>query len=169
MLENTFIALQAASLTLKPSEVPFSPREGKHLEHILTADGIPIGEDRVKAIVDVPTPKTIKELPSVLRTINFVRKFITNLARIIAPLVALTKKEAAKEVAKGWRPEHDQAYATGKQLLTQAPVLQFPDFSNFFAIHVRVIGSGTTRPETNAPKWVKMARSARSLLSELKR
>ena len=50
--------------------------------------------------------------------VNFVRKFITYLAGIIAPLVALTKKEAAKEVDKRWRPKHDQAYVTLKQLLT---------------------------------------------------
>ena len=60
--------------------------------------------------------------------VNFVCKFIPNLAGIIAPLVALTKKEAAKEVAKRWRPEHDPAYATMKPLLTQAPVLHLPDF-----------------------------------------
>ena len=97
--------------------------------HILTADGIRVGEDRVNATVDLPTPKTIKELRSVLGMVNFVRKFIPNLAGIIAPLVALTKKEAAKEVAKRWRREHDEAYATVKQLLTQAPVLQLPDIS----------------------------------------
>ena len=49
-----------------------------------------------------------------------VRKFIPNLAGIIAPLVGLTKKEAAKEVAKRWRQEHDQVYTTVKQLLNQA-------------------------------------------------
>ena len=55
--------------------------------------------------------------------VNFVRKFIPNLAGTLAPLVALTKKEAVKEVAKRWNSEHDQAYAKVKQLLTQAPVL----------------------------------------------
>ena len=142
LLENMFKALQAAGLTLEPSQVRFGPREVKYLGHILTADGIRIGEDRVKAIVDFPTPKTMKELRSVLGMVNFVRKFIPNLADIIAPLVALTKKEAAKEVAKRWRPEHDQAYATVKKLLTQAPILQFPDFSEDFAIHVDASEAG---------------------------
>ena len=64
-----------------------------------------------------------------LGMVDFVRKFIPNLAGVIAPLVALTKKEAAKEVAKRWRQEHDQAYATVKRLLNQAPALQFPCFS----------------------------------------
>ena len=74
--------------------------------------------------------------------VNFVRNFTPTLAGIVAPLVALTKKEAAKEVAKRWRPEYDQAYATAKQFLTQAPVLQFPDFSKDFAIHVDASESG---------------------------
>ena len=74
--------------------------------------------------------------------LNFVRKFIPNLAGIIAHLVALTKKEAGKEVTRRWRPEHDEAYASVKQLLTQAPVLQFPDFSKDFAIHVDASEAG---------------------------
>ena len=73
------------------------PREVKYLGRILTADGIRIGEDRVKATVDVPTPKTIKELRSVLGMVNFARKFIPNLAGTIAPLVALSKKRPPKK------------------------------------------------------------------------
>ena len=57
LLENMFKALQAGGLTLKPSKVQFGPRKVKYLGHILTADGIQIGEDRVKAIVYLPTPK----------------------------------------------------------------------------------------------------------------
>ena len=44
-------------------------------------------------MVDLPTPKTIRQLRSVLGVLNFVRKFIRKLAGTIAPLVALTKKE----------------------------------------------------------------------------
>ena len=51
-----FEALQAAGLTLKPLKVQFGPQEVKYLGHILTADGIRFGEDRVNAIVDLPTP-----------------------------------------------------------------------------------------------------------------
>ena len=144
LLENMFKALQATGLTRKPSKVQVGSREVKHVGHKLSADGIRIDEDRIKAIVDLLRPKTIRELQSVLGMINFVRKFIPNLAGIIAPLVALTKKEAAKEVAKRWSPEHDQACATVKQLLTQAPVLQFPDFSDDFVIHVDAseVGAG---------------------------
>ena len=74
--------------------------------------------------------------------VNLVRKFIPNLAGTIAPLGALPKKEAIKVVARRWGPEHDLAYAKVKQLLAQAPVLQFLVFSNDFAIHVDASEAG---------------------------
>ena len=99
MLEETFKALQAAGLTLKPSMVQFGPKEVKYLGHILSADGIRLGDDRIKSILDLPTPTNIKGLRSVLGMVNYVRKFIPNLATVIAPMVDLTKKESVKSVA----------------------------------------------------------------------
>ena len=66
LLENTFKTLQAAGLTLKPSKVQFGPKEVKYLGHILSSDGIRLGDDRIQAILDLPTPtNNIKELRSV--------------------------------------------------------------------------------------------------------
>ena len=137
-----FKALQTAGNTLKPSKVQCRLQEVEHLRHILTADAIRICEDRVKATVDLPTPKTVKQMRSVPGLVNFVRKFIPNLAGTIAPLVTLTKKEAIKEVGQRWGPEHDIAYAKVKQLIVQAPVLQFPDFAKDLAIHVYASKAG---------------------------
>ena len=131
-----FEALQAAGLTLEPSKVEFEPREVKHLGRILTADVIRIGADRlIKAIVDLPTPETIKELRSILGMVNFFRMFIPNLASVIASLVAL-KNETLKEVATRWNSEYDRGYATIKKLLSLVAVQKFPGFSHDFAIHV---------------------------------
>ena len=77
-----FKALQAAGLTLKPSKVQFGPREVKYLGHVLTADGIRSGEDRVEATIYLPTPKTIMELRSVLALVNIVRKVVPDLATV---------------------------------------------------------------------------------------
>ena len=95
LLENMFRALQTARLALKPSEIHLGPKEVQYLEQVLSADGIRMGENRIKVIIDLKTPTTIKELHSVLGTVNFVPKFIPNLAPIIEPLVALTRKLVA--------------------------------------------------------------------------
>ena len=91
LLQNMFHALhQTAGLTLQLSKIYFGPKKVQYLRHVLPADGISMGVDRIKAIIDLKTPTTIKELRSVLGTVNFVRKFIPNPAPIIEPLVALS-------------------------------------------------------------------------------
>ena len=97
-----------------------------------------MGEDRIKAIIDLKTPTTIKELRSVLGTVNFVRKFIPNLVIIIEPLVALTRKSVAnlKTLRNHWEPEQDTAFTKVKELSASAPVLHFPQFHKPVIIHV---------------------------------
>ena len=51
LLEDMFHALQTAGLTLKPSKIHFGPKAVQYLGHVLSADGIRIGEDRIKAII----------------------------------------------------------------------------------------------------------------------
>ena len=60
LLENMFYALQTTGLTLKPSKIYFGPEEVQYLGHFLSADGIRMGEDRIKAIIDLKTTTTIK-------------------------------------------------------------------------------------------------------------
>ena len=138
LLEDMFRALQTAGLTLKPAKIHVGPKEVQYLGHVLSADGIRMGEDRIKTIVDLKTPTAIKELRSVLGTVNFVRKFIPNLATIIEPLVALTRKSVAnlKTLRNIWGPAQDAAFIKVKELLTSAPVLHFPRFHKPFIIHV---------------------------------
>ena len=138
ILEDMFRALQTAGLTLKPAKIHFGPKEVQYLGHALSADGIRMDEDRIKAIIDLITPTTIKELRSVLGTVNFVRKFIPNLATIIEPLVALTRKSVAnlKTLRNHWGPEQDASFIKVKELLTSAPVLHFPRLHKPFIIHV---------------------------------
>ena len=73
LLESMLQALEAAGLTLKPSKVQFGPKEVKYIGHILSINGIRIGEDRIKAfvplvesgiclLVDVATLSTIYDV-----------------------------------------------------------------------------------------------------------
>ena len=57
LMEQILKALQAAGLTIKPSKIHFGPKEVKYLGHILSHEGIRLGEDQIKSIVDLPKPK----------------------------------------------------------------------------------------------------------------
>ena len=64
-------------------------------------------------------------------------KVIPNLATIIDPLVALTRKSVAnlKTLRNHWGPEQDAVFIKVKELITSAPVLHFPRFHKSFIIH----------------------------------
>ena len=74
------------------------------------------------------------------------RRFIPNLAIIIDPLVALTRKSVAnlKTLRNHWGTEQDVAFINVKELLTTAPVLHFPRFHKSFIIHVDASDCGVS-------------------------
>ena len=137
-LESIFAALQAAGLTLKPSKLAFGPKSVAYSGHVISAEGVAVGEDRIKAIQELRTPTCIKDLRSVLGVMDFVRRFVPNCAEVTAPLVDLTRKEFAtrSRFKKAWGKTQDTASAHIKHLLMSAPVLQFPDYEREYIVHV---------------------------------
>ena len=128
VLENMFGALQAASLALKPSKIHLRPKEVHYLGYVLSANGIRMGEDRIKAIFDLKMPTTTKELRSVLGTTIFVRNFISNLATAIDPLVAHTRKSVAnlKTLRNDWEPAQDASFTQSKRVINLCSRSAFP-------------------------------------------
>ena len=114
-----------------------------------------MGENRIKAITDLKTPTTIQELRSVLGTIKFVQKFIPNLATIIHPLVALTRKSVANlNTLRNHRgPKQDAAFIKVQELFTSALVLHFPRFHKPFITRVDAsdcgVGASLAQKESN--------------------
>lgn len=78
-------ALQTAELTLKPPKVAFGPQPINCIGHVISASGVTVSGDRVKAIQDFKTPSPIEELRSVLGMLNFVRRFVPRLAEVTEP------------------------------------------------------------------------------------
>ena len=136
-LEKMFAALHVAGLTLKPSKIQFEQKEDDYLGHVISAKGISVSTDRINAIHDLPTPKSIKDLRSVLGMANFVRRFVKDYSDLTAPLVELTRKSFVKRTSfkKAWGPAQDAAFQKLKEALSEAPVLHFPDFSRDFVVH----------------------------------
>eukprot|EP00253_Pinus_taeda_P005013 PITA_05013 len=108
----------------------FGLEEGKLLGHIISKDGIRIDPERIQAILQIPYPRNIKELQAFLGRINFLRRFIPNLAELIRLLSNMLKKDAKV----GWSLETKQAFESIKAALTQTPVLTSPQFDKNFMI-----------------------------------
>ena len=81
----------------------FGPNSVTCLDHVISAEGVSVGTDRIQAIQKLKTPKSLKGLRFILGVLNFVRRFMPNFAEVTAPLVALTRKDMTPQVNSGKR------------------------------------------------------------------
>ena len=93
-LRQVFTKCRKYGISLNPKKYLFGSEEGKLLGHIISKDGIRIDPTRIEAILQMPHPRNIKELQAFLGKINFLRRFISNLAELIRLLNNMLKKDS---------------------------------------------------------------------------
>jgi len=93
-LRQIFMTCRKYGISLNPKKSLFGLEEGKLLGHIISKEGIRIDPDRIRAILEIPQPRNIKELQAFLGKINFLRRFIPNLAELIRLLNHMLKKDS---------------------------------------------------------------------------
>ena len=84
------IALNPEKLKLRMDEVAF-------MEYILTDKGVKIDPEMVKAIVEMPAPMSIEEVGRLNGFVNYLTKFLPQLATIMEPICKLTRKNTHSE------------------------------------------------------------------------
>ena len=118
-MELLFQRLRFANLKLSPDKSEIFQSSIKFVGMTVSNKGIAIDKDRVKAIVNLKSPTTVKDLQKVLGIFQYSRKYIRNFASISQPLYALLQRNT-KFV---WSNECEEAMKTLKNAITQAPVL----------------------------------------------
>ncbi|XP_056858403.1 uncharacterized protein LOC130507772, partial [Raphanus sativus] len=108
------------------------------LGFVVTAQGIKVDEEKVKAIREWPSPTSISEVRSFHGLAGFYRRFVKDFSTIAAPLTEVIKKSVGFQ----WREEQEEAFQTLKGKLTNAPLLALPDFSKTFEIECDASGVG---------------------------
>jgi hypothetical protein len=79
-------------------------------------EGIKIDPSRIEAILKINPPRNIKEVQSFIGQINFLRRFIPNLAELLKNITNMLKKDTEVK----WNMEARQSFNKVKQALTQA-------------------------------------------------
>jgi hypothetical protein len=97
-----------------------------------------VDESKVHAIMSWPTPLTVMHVRSFLHLAGFYWCFVPDFNTIAAPLHELTKKG----VLFNWGPTHQQTFNMLKSKLTQAQLLQLPDFDKMFVLECDASGFG---------------------------
>ena len=138
--------LDEAGLRLKPSKCKFVQQEIKYLGFTLSPEGVKPNSLKVRAVQEFSQPKCCKSVKQFLGLVNFYRRHIPNLARL---LTALTRRDKSSGgwVAFDWTPQCEQAFQRLKKLLITTPALRHPDLSKPFFLWTDAseAGFGATR------------------------
>ena len=130
--------LRADQWKLKLSKCKFALQTISYLGHVVSADGLSTDPSKVQAIVDWPTPQSVKELRGFLGLAGYYRKFVKNFGIMAKPLTELLKKDRLFV----WTSVHASAFQLLKNALSTALVLAMLDFSIPFHIETDASGTG---------------------------
>ena len=101
---------------------------------MLSEKGVSASPDKVKAVRDYPTPKSVKDVRSFLGLALFYRRLVQDFATIAKPLTELTKNDRPFL----WGPSQQKAFDSMKDKLCTTPVLAYCDIPKTLASSPRL-------------------------------
>ena len=84
--------LEANDLYVKLEKCKWKVREVGFLGVVIGPEGIKIEKEKVRGVLEWPTPKYVKDIQKFLGLVNYYRRFIQDFASIARPLHDIVKK-----------------------------------------------------------------------------
>nr|XP_016509049.1 PREDICTED: uncharacterized mitochondrial protein AtMg00860-like [Nicotiana tabacum] len=97
-------------------------------------DGSSIDANKVKAMVEWPMPKSVKEARGFLGLTVYYRRFINGYRIMAKPLTELLKKDQFL-----WNPQATTTFEELKQAMSTTPILALPNFDVKFIIKLMLV------------------------------
>lgn len=127
-LDEILSLLVKANFQVNPDKCSIAVQEIDFLSHTINAHSIKPNGEKIKAIIDLPAPQTLKTANEFMGKINWYRKFIPNFASIAAPLHKVTNKTKPHRHEFTWGPDQQHSFEEFKRILTTYPLfLEYPD------------------------------------------
>ena len=101
---------------------------------MVSEKGIEVDPDKVKAIMDMPAPKTEKEVRSFLGKLNYIARFISHLTTNCEPIFKLLRKNQHAS----WDSDCQEAFDKIKLYLQSPPVLVPPVLGRSLLMYLTV-------------------------------
>nr|GEU84478.1 reverse transcriptase domain-containing protein [Tanacetum cinerariifolium] len=99
--------------------------EGTFLGYKVDADGLRVSPNKVKAVLDLPSPKCLKDVQKLNEKLASLNRFLSKLAEKSLPFFK-TLKKCTKKSDFQWTPEAEGAFKEMKQSIAELPMLTAP-------------------------------------------
>lgn len=137
-VRQVLLRLLENRLFVKGEKCDFHVTSVSFLGHIIEKGDLRTDPEKVRAVVEWPTPPDRRQVQRFLGFANFYRRFIRDFSRIALPLTKLT----SPKVSFQWDPAAQRAFALLKERFTTAPILRQPDLTRQFVVEVDASDSG---------------------------
>lgn len=119
-----------AGLTINVNKSQFGLSHVKYLGYVVGNGTLMVDPDKVRAIIDYPVPKTVKQLRQFLGLTGWYRRFVSDYASITYHLTELLSKKRTFQ----WNEDAQKAFNSLKDCLTSAPLLAHPNYRKPFIV-----------------------------------
>lgn len=130
ILDEVFRRLREANLTVSIDKCQFCRPEMKYLGYVVDRNGLHVDPDKVTAMLQLPPPKSVKDVRRIIGMFSWYRRFIPDFATSLSPITALLKKGRKFE----WTATCEESFRKIKEQLISAPVLNCPDYDLSFVL-----------------------------------
>nr|CAD2191876.1 unnamed protein product [Meloidogyne enterolobii] len=160
-LRSVFERFRLFDLKLSPKKCKFAIDSMDFLGYTVSPKGYTPSLSRIEIIKNLSAPTTLKQVRRIVGMASFYRKHILGFATIVEPLTRLNKKNKAFE----WGKDQMNAFQKIKDLLSEEPILTFPDYTSPFHIFTDAsgVGHGAALMQKREEKFSAIAYASRSL------
>lgn len=125
--------LRQANLTISKSKSLFCHSKLTFLGYVLAENGLSANLERIAPILEYQRPRTVKELRRFVGLITWYRRFIHNVAEILAPLTNMLKGDNQRIIE--WDEAAEKAFEVTKKCLMSPAILAHADYQLPFRIY----------------------------------